>query len=48
MYIVPALGVLLTVVLFAGSRTLSKDMHKLEKWMRESAEQATGAGASAK
>jgi hypothetical protein len=36
MYIIPALGVLLTVVLFAASRTVTKDMEKLQRWMRES------------
>jgi MFS family permease len=47
MYIVPVLGVILTAVLFAGSRTLGKDMLKLETWMRESAKEAAGAGAEA-
>jgi predicted MFS family arabinose efflux permease len=36
MYIIPALGLLLTVVLFAASRTVTKDMEKLQHWMRES------------
>lgn len=36
MYIVPILGVLLTLVLFAASRTVVKDMEKLQKWMAES------------
>jgi MFS family permease len=36
MYIIPALGVLLTLVLFAASRTVTKDMEKLQHWMRES------------
>ncbi|HEY0320321.1 MAG TPA: MFS transporter [Pyrinomonadaceae bacterium] len=35
MYIIPALGVLLTLVLFAASRTVTKDMEKLQSWMRE-------------
>ncbi|HEX8494950.1 MAG TPA: MFS transporter [Pyrinomonadaceae bacterium] len=35
MYIIPALGLLLTVVLFAASRTVEKDMEKLQSWMRE-------------
>ena len=36
MYIIPALGVLLTLVLFAASRTVTKDMEKLQHWMCES------------
>jgi MFS family permease len=36
MYIIPALGTLLTLVLFAGSRTVTKDIEKLQRWMRES------------
>ena len=36
MYIIPALGVLLTVVLFAGSRTVARDMDKLHRWMKDS------------
>jgi MFS family permease len=36
MYIVPILGVLLAVVLFMASRTIGKDMEKLQKWMAES------------
>ena len=36
MYIIPILGALLTVVLFAASRTVTKDMEKLQRWMRES------------
>lgn len=35
MYIIPVLGCLLTLVLFAGSRTVSKDMERLRNWMRE-------------
>ena len=38
MYIIPVLGALLTLVLFAGSRTVTKDMEKLQRWMRESAD----------
>ncbi len=38
MYIIPALGALLTLVLFAASRTVTKDMESLQRWMRESAE----------
>ena len=40
MYLIPILGALLTLVLFAGSRTVTKDMEKLQRWMRESASKA--------
>jgi sugar phosphate permease len=36
MYIIPALGVLLALVLFAASGSVTKDMEKLKHWMRES------------
>ena len=36
MYIIPVLGCLLTLVLFAGSRTVTKDIKRLQDWMRES------------
>ena len=36
MFIIPILGVILTVILFAASRTVSKDVEKLQTWMRES------------
>jgi MFS family permease len=36
MYMIPALGVLLTLVLFAAARTVKKDAEKLQRWMRES------------
>jgi MFS family permease len=39
MYIIPALGLLLTLVLFAASRTVTKDMERLQSWMREKAEE---------
>jgi predicted MFS family arabinose efflux permease len=35
MYVIPTLGLLLTLVLFAGSRTVAADMEKLQQWMRE-------------
>jgi MFS family permease len=41
MYIIPALGLLLALVLFAGSRTVNQDMERLQRWMRESAPEAT-------
>jgi predicted MFS family arabinose efflux permease len=37
MYVVPFLGALLVVVLFAGSRTVTKDYLKLQKWMEATA-----------
>lgn len=39
MYMIPALGVLLTLVLFAASRTVTKDMEQLQHWMREAADE---------
>ncbi|MGQ0540590.1 MAG: spinster family MFS transporter [Blastocatellia bacterium] len=33
MYIIPILGVLLTLVLFAGSRTVTKEIESLQTWM---------------
>jgi hypothetical protein len=36
MYAIPILSVLLTLVLFAASRTVTKDIEKLQSWMRES------------
>jgi MFS family permease len=47
MYIIPGLGALLTLVLFAGSRTVTKDMEKLQRWMRESTAKPTIADAKA-
>lgn len=35
MYIIPVLGALLALVLFAGSRTIARDMEKLIQWMRQ-------------
>lgn len=37
MYIIPILGVVLTLVLFAGSRTVTKEIERLQDWMRDSA-----------
>ena len=37
MYAIPILSVLLAIVLFAASRTVSKDIEKIQNWMRESA-----------
>jgi MFS family permease len=46
MYAIPVLGTLLTFVLLAASRTVTKDMEKLQSWMRESTKKAAaGSGA---
>jgi predicted MFS family arabinose efflux permease len=37
MYVVPILGVILTFVLFAASRTVAKENERLQAWMRDSA-----------
>jgi len=37
MYIIPAVCLVLAIVLFAGSRTVTRDAEKLQRWMRESA-----------
>ncbi|HKG23937.1 MAG TPA: MFS transporter [Blastocatellia bacterium] len=42
MYIIPALAVLLTLVLYAASRTVTSDMERLDRWMR-----AAGSGGRA-
>lgn len=36
MYLIPALSILLAVVLFAASRTVTKDREKIDRWMRDS------------
>lgn len=38
LYVIPVLSLILAVVLFAGSRTVTKDMERLQRWMRESAD----------
>ncbi|PYT07988.1 MAG: MFS transporter [Acidobacteria bacterium] len=35
-YVVPLVSLILAIVLYAGSRTIGKDMEKLQRWMRES------------
>ena len=40
MYIVPVLATILALVLFAASRTVKKDVEKLQTWMREPAKTA--------
>jgi len=37
LYIIPVLGLVLTAVLFAGSRTVARDMERLQRWMKQSA-----------
>ena len=37
MYAIPILSVLLTVILFAASRTVTKDIEKIQSWMKDSA-----------
>ena len=36
-YVVPLVSLILAVVLYAGSRTVAKDMERLQRWMRDSA-----------
>ncbi|HWN99117.1 MAG TPA: MFS transporter [Blastocatellia bacterium] len=38
-YVVPLVSLILAIVLYAGSRTVAKDMERLQRWMRESATQ---------
>ncbi|MFP5263355.1 MAG: spinster family MFS transporter [Blastocatellia bacterium] len=47
MYVIPMLGGLLALVLFAASRTVSKDMEKLQRWMRDSTARPSVADARA-
>jgi MFS family permease len=35
MYAIPILGVLLAIVLLAGSRTVTRDIEKMQAWMKE-------------
>ncbi len=37
MYLIPILSVVLTLILFAASRTVAKDIEKIQSWMRDSA-----------
>ena len=46
LYVIPVLGFLLSLVLFAGSRTVTKDMERLQRWMRESSDQPSGVEAA--
>ena len=45
-YVVPLVSLILAIVLYFGSRTVSKDMEKLQRWMRESAAKAPAAEAA--
>ena len=36
MYVIPILGVVLTAILLAGSRTVTKEIERMQTWMRES------------
>ena len=36
MFVIPILGVVLTVILLAGSRTVTKEIESIQGWMRES------------
>lgn len=46
MYAVPVLGVILTVVLLAAARTVTGDMERLQRWMRDSVQADALAGKS--
>lgn len=46
-YVVPLVSLILAAVLYAGSRTVARDMDKLQRWMRESAAKATVESAGA-
>ncbi len=48
LYVIPAIGILLALVLFAGSRTVTKDMEKLRRWMHESSTRSPTVEATAK
>ena len=36
MYVIPILGIVLTAILFAGSRTVTREIDRMQVWMRES------------
>lgn len=48
MFLIPLLGALLALVLFASSRSVKKDMDKLQTWMRESSQPVPAEGEPAK
>lgn len=39
MYIIPLLGIFLTLILLAGSRTVTREIERLQEWMRKSADE---------
>jgi MFS family permease len=39
MYVIPLLGVILALVLFAASRTVSRDIETIQRWMRQSSDE---------
>jgi MFS family permease len=47
-YVVPLVSLILAIVLYAGSRTVAKDMDKLQRWMRELTPETSGVEAAAK
>jgi MFS family permease len=47
LYIIPVLSLILSAVLFAGAKTVTKDMDKVQKWMRDNAEKPTEAALEA-
>jgi predicted MFS family arabinose efflux permease len=46
-YVVPVVSLVLSMVLFAGSRTVAKDMEKLQTWMRSQGREKNPATAEA-
>jgi len=45
-YVVPLVSLILAAVLYAGSRTIAKDMERLQRWMRESTAERAAAEAA--
>jgi MFS family permease len=43
MYVIPLLNLVLTVCMFVASRTVPRDIERLQRWMRESSAQAPAA-----
>jgi predicted MFS family arabinose efflux permease len=46
MYLIPALGGILTLVLFAGSRTVARDAEALQRWMKRAGSEPALAAAA--
>src|SRR5688500_2582187 len=40
MYVIPALGILLTLILLAGSRTVTKEIDQIQAWMKGAAKES--------